>query len=90
MRWCAIGDTAVTRFPGNLSDVDDHNEMATLADTVAGVIAGDHPARKVSVRTRHQIVVRFRDGSRHVFDEDTPRTLREGDRIMVIAGLRKG
>ena len=75
MKWCAIGDTAGTRLPGSLIDGDDHNELVTLADTVAGVIAGDHPARKVRVTTRHQIVVRFRDGSRHVFDEETPRAL---------------
>jgi hypothetical protein len=74
-----------TRVPGNLFDgatVD----LASLADTAASVIAGDRRARKFRVTTRHQIVVRFRDGTRHVFNEDSPRTLREGDRIQVIAG----
>lgn len=87
MEWCAIGDTAGTRFPGSLIDGADRNDPAPLADTVAGVIVGDHRAKRVRVTTRHQIVVRFRDGSRHVFNEATPRTLREGDRIQVIAGL---
>jgi hypothetical protein len=68
MEWCAIGDTAGTRVPGNL------------------VNGGDRDIRKFRVTTRHQIVVRFRDGTRHVFNEDSPRTLREGDRIQFIAG----
>ncbi len=86
MEWCAIGDTAGTRVPGNLFDGGDRDDLASLADTAASVIAGDRRARKFRVTTRHQIVVRFRDGTRHVFNEDSPRTLREGDRIQVIAG----
>jgi outer membrane lipoprotein SlyB len=84
--WCAIGYTAGTRVPGNPFDGGDRDDLASLADTAASVIAGDRRARKFRVTTRHQIVVRFRDGTRHVFNEDSPRTLREGDRIQVIAG----
>jgi hypothetical protein len=62
------------------------SDLASLADTTASVIAGDRRIRKFRVTTHHQIVVRFRDGTRHVFNEDSPRTLREGDRIQVIAG----
>jgi outer membrane lipoprotein SlyB len=86
MEWCAIGDIAGTRVPGNLADGGDRDDLASLADTTASVIAGDRRTRKFRVTTRHQIVVRFRDGSRYVFNEDSPRTLREGDRIQVIAG----
>ena len=86
MEWCAIGDTAGTRLLGNLNGGGGRDDQATFADMVAGVIVGEHRAKRVRVTTRHQIVVRFRDGSRHVFNEDSPRTLREGDRIKVIAG----
>jgi hypothetical protein len=86
MGWCAAGDTAGTRIPGNLNDGVVRNDLVTLADTVASVLVGDQGAKKARVTTRHQIVVRFRDGSRHVFNEETPRTLRAGDRINVIAG----
>jgi outer membrane lipoprotein SlyB len=86
MESCAIGDIAGTRVPGNLVDGGDPDGLASLADTTASVIAGDRRARKFRVTTRHQIVVRFRDGTRHVFNEDSPRTLREGDRIQFIAG----
>jgi outer membrane lipoprotein SlyB len=86
IEWCAIGDTAGTRVPGNLFDGGDRDDLESLADTAAGVITGDQRTRKFRVTTRHQIIVRFRDGTRHVFNEDSPRTLREGDRIQVIAG----
>jgi hypothetical protein len=35
----------------------------------------------------YQTVVRFRDGSRRVFNEATARALQSGDRVMVIAGV---
>jgi outer membrane lipoprotein SlyB len=86
MEWCTIGNIAGTRVPGNPIGGDEPGDLASLADKAAGVIAGDQRTRKFRVTTRHQIVVRFRDGTRHVFNEDSPRTLREGDRIQVIAG----
>ena len=86
MEWCTAGNIEGTRVPVDLVDGGDRDDLTSLADTVAGVIAGDRRARKFRVTTRHQIVVRFRDGTRHVFNEDSPRTLREGDRIQVITG----
>ena len=61
-------------------------DVESLADTVAAMIADQHAVRRVAVITRHQIVVRFPDGTRHMFDEATPRTLRVGERVRVIAG----
>ena len=53
------------------------------------MIADDRGRKKVAIDTRHQIVVRFRDGSKQVFDEATPRSLHVGDRIVVIAGTEE-
>jgi len=83
---CALGDTAGTRIPGSPIGDGGHRDLATLADMVAGAIVGDHGTANVGATTRHQIVIRFRDGSRHVFNEEKPRTWRVGDRIHVIAG----
>jgi outer membrane lipoprotein SlyB len=83
---CAGGDASGIRIPGEMIDNGERPDLATLADTIAGVMVGEQRVKKVRVTTRHQIVVRFRDGSRHVFNEETPRTLRVGDRIQVIAG----
>jgi len=83
---CAAGDGEEARIPGRLINVDGRGEVPSLADTIAGVIFGDRGAKKFRLTARHQIVVRLRDGSRHVFDEETPRSLRVGERIRVIAG----
>lgn len=42
---------------------------------------------KTVVTSSYQIVVRFRDGTRRVFNEATARTLQSGERVRVIAGL---
>ena len=86
LEWCTIGNIAGTRVPGYPIGGDERADLASIADTAAGAITGDHRTRKFRVTTRHQIVVRLRDGTRHVFKEDAPRTLREGDRVQVIAG----
>ena len=87
--WCGVDDSAGSPFSANLIDGGQRLDSVTLADTVADVVAGDRGAQKTRVTTRHQIVVRFRDGSRHVFNEETPRTVRVGDRIQVIAGAAR-
>jgi outer membrane lipoprotein SlyB len=74
------------RIPGSPIGDGRHRDLGTLADIVAGAIVGDHGTANVGVTTRHQIVIRFRDGSRQVFNEEKPRTWRVGDRIQVIAG----
>jgi len=51
-----------------------------------GAVAGRLGAAKTVAKPTYQIVVRFRDGSRHVFNEATPRTLQSGERVQVIAG----
>lgn len=86
IQWCTVGNSADTRIPGNEVAGDERADLASLSDSVAGAIAGDRPTRKFRMTTRHRIVVRFHDGTRQVFDEDSPRTLREGERIQVIAG----
>ncbi len=40
----------------------------------------------MKVTPSYQIVVRFRDGSRRVFNESTARALQSGEHIQVIAG----
>jgi outer membrane lipoprotein SlyB len=65
-----------------------HKDVVTLADTVADAIGGDGTGKNLRRVTGYQIVVRFRDGSRHVFTETTPRSLRLGDRVLVVAPPR--
>jgi hypothetical protein len=83
---CEAGETVSGRVPGLVLVGRGPVGVDSLADAVASVIADQQSGRKVAVTTRHRIVVRLSDGTRHVFDEATPRTLQVGSRIQVIAG----
>jgi hypothetical protein len=82
---CEAGDLAWSDVRGNAFAAGG-GDVESLADTVAATIAGKEGMKVAAATRRHQIVVRFPDGTRLVFDEATPRTLRIGDRIKVIAG----
>jgi outer membrane lipoprotein SlyB len=84
---CAITDLEGAHWPGILIE-GRQKEVVTLADTVAGAIGGEDSAKKVRRITGYQIVVRFRDGTRHVFTETTPRNLRLGDKVLVVGPNR--
>jgi outer membrane lipoprotein SlyB len=83
---CAAGKYLTTRIPGIGNDDGERAAAPGIAGAVDGAIRGDRRGKSVRVTTTHQIVVRFRDGSRHVFNEETPRSLHEGDRVQVIVG----
>lgn len=83
---CPVGDGQETRLPGSLFRADGRDYIPPLGDTIAEAISGNRGATKMRMTARHQFVVRFRDGSRQLFEEDAPRTLRVGERITVIAG----
>ena len=83
---CAVGDSQAIRIPGSLMDTERRVDVPPLADALARAISGDHGAKRVRVTTKHQIVVRLRDGSRYVIDDEAPRTLRVGERVQLIAG----
>jgi hypothetical protein len=63
-----------------------YNVVSTVGAIVAPVIAERPEAKPLAAVLTHQIVVRLADGSRIVFDEPTARSLRAGERILVIAG----
>jgi hypothetical protein len=87
---CNAGEFASTRTAGTLLFGEGGREnLEVLADIVAVGVAGEARPKKSIVTTRHQIVVRLRDGSKQVFDEAAPRTVRVGDRITVIAAARE-
>lgn len=83
MEGCGAGDFAGLRNAGHVFGGGRDN-VESLADTVASLIVDRQGMTKVAVTSRHQIVVRFPDGSKQLFDEATPRTLQVGDRIKVI------
>lgn len=58
--------------------------LPTLSNMARRIAAAQAIAERVPMAPRHRIVVRLRDGTRHVFDESTSRTLRSGDFVRVI------
>ena len=83
---CTVPGTVASRIAGNPVDAAGRLNPAALAGMDAGDRFGDWRADIVRMTTRHEIVVRLRDGSTQVFIERTPRSLHVGDRIQVIAG----
>lgn len=79
MRQSAKGISNVANAPANAAP-SIGKTRSKLNCTGCGVVESVQ-----QIDARHQIVVRLRDGTKQVFDETTPRTLRVGDRIMVIA-----
>ncbi len=87
MERCHPGEGAGPLGRGYRLDDSRGDGVEPLADIVAAAVVGKRGGKRFSVTTRHQIVVRFRNGSRRVLDESTPRALHEGERVIVIAGL---
>ena len=83
---CEAGQLGRSDVSGNVFAAGGRDDES-LADTVSATIARENGVKKVAVTVRHQIVVRFPDGTTHVFDEAAPRTLRVGDQITVVGGL---
>jgi hypothetical protein len=87
MEACPARQGGGSPFAGYGLDPSRHQGAEPLADIVSAAAVGKRGAKRFAVTTRHQIVVRFRDGSRQVLNESTPRALHEGERVIVIAGL---
>ena len=89
MRGCPASEGA--GFPRRGYGLDDSrpSRIEPLADIVATAAVAKPGAKRFAATTRHQIVVRFRNGWRRVLNEATPRALHEGDRVIVIAGVGK-
>jgi hypothetical protein len=68
------------------NDKGAYSVVSAVGVIVAPVIAERPDARPLAAALTHQIVVRLADGSRIVFNEPTARSLRAGERILVIAG----
>lgn len=80
---CYAMDSERLWMPHNAGD---RLHAAAFSPVRANVFTGHRGTRMPRVHSTYQIVVRFRDGSRHVFNEPTPRTLQLGEPVQVIAG----
>jgi len=67
----------------NSSDVVDGGSDGVFRAAETGFARRLIP-KSPGAKSVYHIAIRFRDGSRHVFDETTPRTLQLGERVQVI------
>lgn len=62
------------------------NDVATVLGAIGGAIAG-HQIEKNAKKTRqYQIVVRYEDGTKGLFTQDTPPAWRPGDKVKIVDG----
>jgi hypothetical protein len=83
---CAARDSGATSMLGGPGGAEAATVLPQLADIVALATTGRRSAGNVGVSTRYQVVVRMRNGSKRVLDEETPRSLRVGERVQIIDG----
>ncbi len=61
-------------------------DAATVAGAVGGAVVGNEMEKRHSEEERVRVTVRFRDGRESVFEQESPRGLRVGDRVRVADG----
>jgi hypothetical protein len=71
---CSFAHSDRLGITENTYDGGVYGGTATLLDAVESVVAGRPSAGHSKIASSHRLVVRLRDGSRHVFDEGTSRT----------------
>ena len=82
--WCpACGVVESMRQIERSGDV---GERATVNTRIAGVASGGAIAADDMAGERHELTVRFRDGSMMVLNEPTRRSWQLGNRVIVIGG----
>ena len=59
------------------------NDAATVAGAVGGAVVGNEVEKRRSEEEHVRVTVRFRDGREGVFDQESARGLRVGDRVRV-------
>lgn len=62
------------------------NTVATIAGAVGGAVAGHQVEKQVRTEQRHEITVRFADGSSRSFMQDGAASWQVGDRVRLVNG----
>lgn len=62
------------------------NDVATVLGAIGGAIAGNQIEKNVKKVKEYRITVRYEDGSRGLFTQDTPPAWRPGDKVRIVDG----
>jgi outer membrane lipoprotein SlyB len=61
-------------------------DIATVLGAIGGGVAGHQIEKNVKTTKEYQIVVRYEDGSKGLFTQETPPNWRPGDKVKIIDG----
>jgi outer membrane lipoprotein SlyB len=61
-------------------------DVATVLGAIGGGVAGHQIEKNVKKTKEYQIVVRYEDGTKGLFTQDTPPNWRPGDKVKIIDG----
>ncbi len=81
-----VGGAVVGGLLGNQVGGGRGKDVATVAGAVGGAVAGDAIEKNSGSTKSYEVVVRFADGTRRVFNEANPPAWQSGDHVRVING----
>lgn len=82
----AVGGAVVGGVLGHQVGHGRGKDIATVIGAVGGAVAGHQIEKNVKKTKEYQITVRYEDGSRGLFTQDTPPAWRPGDKVRIIDG----
>lgn len=82
----AVGGAVVGGVLGHQVGSGRGRDVATVLGAVGGAVAGHQIEKNVKKTKEYQITVRYEDGSRGLFTQDTPPAWRPGDKVRIIDG----
>ena len=65
-------------------------DLATVIGAVGGGVAGHQIEKNVRKTKEYQIIVRYEDGTKGMFTQETPPSWRPGDKVKIINGAIQG
>ena len=82
-----VGGAVVGGLLGNQVGGGRGKDVATVVGAVGGAVAGDAIEKNTGSTRSYEVIVRFDDGSRRVFNEASPPAWQSGDHVRVIDGV---
>lgn len=82
----AVGGAVVGGVLGHQVGGGRGKDVATVLGAIGGGVAGHQIEKNVKKTKEYQITVRYEDGSKGLFTQDTPPSWRPGDKVKIIDG----
>jgi outer membrane lipoprotein SlyB len=83
----AVGGAVVGGVLGHQVGRGRGKDVATVLGAVGGAVAGHQIEKNVKKTKQYEITVRYEDGNRGMFTQDTPPAWRPGDKVKIIDGV---